>query len=323
MSRAMYADSIGVHTLLMEDPVPDIDSRSHFQDSWAQWADVCVDVVQFSLLGSLCPVGSVNICRDIVIHSSAVDILERLPNSFCGIFQQGQDTNSFVGYFSDSVVRPVLQSLPDVDLVSFDGSTVYRSPSSQSVSSKSFHDTESTEPNVQDTAFRGMIKNIRQEAHNDTDVFSIKLEAVRTQNVILRTELADVRQEVKAQKAELYKELDERLATIRSELDFHAQAQENCNTLSTQLGFLVDYINRGGDDKNGEGGSNLPQPPPDDQNRPSGGSASRGGGSSRRDDRRDSSKKRRSSSGGGGSGTGGESDGPYGPYKKDAKYWLF
>ncbi|KZV51318.1 hypothetical protein F511_07509 [Dorcoceras hygrometricum] len=49
------------------------------------------------------PVGSVVSCRDIVIHSSAVDILERLPNSFCGIFQQGQDTNSFVGYFSDSV----------------------------------------------------------------------------------------------------------------------------------------------------------------------------------------------------------------------------
>ncbi|KZV41441.1 hypothetical protein F511_10054 [Dorcoceras hygrometricum] len=45
----------------------------------------------------------------------------------------------------------------------------------------------------QDQAFRGMIKNIRQEAHNDADVFSMKLEAARTQNVILRTELADVR----------------------------------------------------------------------------------------------------------------------------------
>ncbi|KZV56760.1 hypothetical protein F511_35556 [Dorcoceras hygrometricum] len=386
---------------------------------WAQWADVCVDAVQFSLLGSMRPVGSVNFCRDTVIHSSAIDILERLPNSpnsFCGIFQQGQDTNSFVGYFSDSVVRPVLQSLPDVDLVSSDGSTVYHSPYPQSESSKSFHDTESTEPNVQDTgfdqdqqsdssssseqldfhektstyqfvfvadtpavgtapaptqtslpppiaqmskpvttdvsasfaelrasisrlianqtrdyrrldqAFRGMIKNIRQEAHNDADVFSMKLEASRTQNVILRTELADVRQEVKAQKSELFKEIDDRLATIRSEqLDLRAQAQENYHTLSTQLGFLVDYINRGGDAKKEEGGRSRPQPPPDDQNRPSGGSASRGngsGGSSRRDDRRDSSKKRRSSSGGGGSSTGDESYGPYGPYKKDAEYWL-
>ncbi|KZV56161.1 serine/threonine-protein phosphatase 5 [Dorcoceras hygrometricum] len=92
-----------------------------------------------------------------------------------------------------------------------------------------------------------------------------------------------------------------RLATVRSELlDFRAQAQENHLNLSTQLGFLVDYINRGGDAKKGEGGSSRPQPPPDDQNRPSEGSASRGsgsGGSSRRDDRRDPSKKRRSSSG--------------------------
>ncbi|KZV17487.1 putative serine/threonine-protein kinase NAK [Dorcoceras hygrometricum] len=102
----------------------------------------------------------------------------------------------------------------------------------------------------QDQAFRSMIKNIRQEAHNDADVFSMKLEAARTQNVILRTELADFRQEVKAQKAELFKEIDDRLATIRSEqLDFRAQAQENYNNLSTQLGFLVEYINRGGDAK--------------------------------------------------------------------------
>ncbi|KZV24570.1 hypothetical protein F511_36762 [Dorcoceras hygrometricum] len=135
---------------------------------------------------------------------------------------------------------------------------------------------------------------------------------------LLRKRWAD---EVKAHKAELFKDIDDRLATIRSEqLDFRAQAQENYNNLSTQLGFLVEYIDRGGDAKKGKGGSSRPQPPPDDQNRPSGGSASRGsgsGGSSRRDDRRDSSKKRRSSSGGGSHSTGG---GPYGPYKKDAEY---
>ncbi|KZV27767.1 hypothetical protein F511_32992 [Dorcoceras hygrometricum] len=110
-------------------------------------------------------------------------------------------------------------------------------------------------------------------------------------------------------------------------LDFHAQAQENYNNLTTQLGELVAYINRGGNDKKGEeSSSRRPQPPSDDQNRPSGGSASRGGGSSggssRRGDRRDSSK-RRSSNGGGGSGSGGEIYGPYGPYKKNAEWWLY
>ncbi|KZV43980.1 hypothetical protein F511_11172 [Dorcoceras hygrometricum] len=62
-------------------------------------------------------------------------------------------------------------------------------------------------------------------------------------------------------------------------------------------------------------------PPPDDQSRPSGGSASRvsgsrgsgDGNSKSRADRGGSSKKRTFSSGGGG---------PYGPYKKDAEYWL-
>ncbi|KZV49970.1 splicing factor 3B subunit 1-like [Dorcoceras hygrometricum] len=134
-----------------------------------------------------------------------------------------------------------------------------------------------------------------------------------TQQAAIATGLDNIRKDVDDTKA----------ALSNSILDFHAQAQENYNNLSSQLGELVAYINRGGNDKKGECGSIRPQPPPDDQNRPTGGSDSRGGGgsggSSRIDDRRGSSK-RRSSSGAGGSGTGGE---PYGPYKKDAQYWLF
>ncbi|KZV22823.1 hypothetical protein F511_41511 [Dorcoceras hygrometricum] len=122
------------------------------------------------------------------------------------------------------------------------------------------------------------------------------------------------------------KEMDEQLDTIRSEmLDFRAQSQENHLNLSTQIGFFVDYINRGGDAKKGEGGSSRPQPPPDDQSKPSGGSGSRGSGgdgSSQRRDRGGSSKKRHSSSSGGvhhSSGGGG----PVGPIRRDAEYWIF
>ncbi|KZV38531.1 hypothetical protein F511_39546 [Dorcoceras hygrometricum] len=158
-----------------------------------------------------------------------------------------------------------------------------------------------------DQAFRGLIKSVCQEAQNQADVFSIKLEAARAQNACLLTDLADTRKEVKDQKAEIFKEMDERLATIRNDLlDFREQAQENHLNLSTQLGFLVDYINRGGDAKKGESGSSRPQPPPDDQSRPSGGS---GSSSRRRDDR--SGSKRHSSSG------------VCGPYKRDAEYWIF
>ncbi|KZV17591.1 UDP-glucuronate:xylan alpha-glucuronosyltransferase 2 [Dorcoceras hygrometricum] len=114
----------------------------------------------------------------------------------------------------------------------------------------------------QDQTFRGVLKSVCQDVRNEINVLSVQLnefkKAVRTQGVLLTTDVADVRKEVKEQKAELFKELDERLATIRSDsLDFHAQAQENHLNLSTQLGYLVDYINRGGDAKKGESSSSL------------------------------------------------------------------
>ncbi|KZV35392.1 zinc finger family protein [Dorcoceras hygrometricum] len=99
--------------------------------SWG-WSRICTDVIRYSMFGCLRTVRGINFCRDIVVHSSAVDVLEKIPNNFCSVFQQGIDTNSFVGYFSDLGVQPVLQSVPDIELLSSDGSTVYRSPSSQS-----------------------------------------------------------------------------------------------------------------------------------------------------------------------------------------------
>ncbi|KZV32676.1 hypothetical protein F511_21223 [Dorcoceras hygrometricum] len=377
------------------------------------WFRVCTDIIRYSMFGCLCPVGSVNSCRDIVVKSSVVDILEailsslinigehhslsskrgagsedivvkssvvdileKVPTGFCDVIQQGKDTNSFIRYFSDSVGKPVLQCLPEVELVSSDGSTVSRSPSHQSLSSSSdqlyFHlsspvdeeviattDVRSTptvaqlslppvvsesfddlrayisriiinqskESRMQDQDSRSLIQSVRQENHNETDVLSLALKAVRAQNAILSTDLEDVRKEVKEQKA-IIEDMDERLATVRRELlDFRAQAQENHNTLSTQFGFLVDYINRVGNDKKGkDSSSRRPQPLPDDQDRPSGGSASRGSGgdgsSRRRDDRGRSSKKRHPSSCDGGSGSGRVTYGPYLPPTRDAKWWV-
>ncbi|KZV35826.1 hypothetical protein F511_18300 [Dorcoceras hygrometricum] len=54
-------------------------------------------------------------------------------------------------------------------------------------------------------------------------------------------------------------------------LDFQSQAQSNYIILTDQLGQLVDYINRGGNDKKWEGESSRgPQPPPSVQIRDSG-----------------------------------------------------
>ncbi|KZV46831.1 hypothetical protein F511_33137 [Dorcoceras hygrometricum] len=262
--------------------------------------------------------------------------IEEVPQGFQRVSQSGIDSDSFVGYFTaftDSYVQPVFQCLPDVDLVSSDGSTVYRSPSPQSDSSHSLQDTDSTKPSVQidtdivlqdtviqpDTdqltisAFADPSVQLELTQHPDSptptddssmrfnaddthlkddtpvdqislpvatdvsasfaelrcssrssqaDITSIELKAVRAQNVVLMTDLADTRKEVQELKAAFSNDI----------LDFRAQAQENYNKLTTQLSELVDYINRVGNDKKGESSSRGPQPPPDDKDRGSGAS---------------------------------------------------
>ncbi|KZV30804.1 alpha-N-acetylglucosaminidase [Dorcoceras hygrometricum] len=147
----------------------------------------------------------------------------------------------------------------------------------------------------QDLAFRSWIKSVRQEAQNQADITSIELKAVRAQNAVLMTDLADTRKEVQELKAALSNDI----------LDFRAQAQENYNNLTTQLSKLVDYINRGGNDKKGESSSRGPQPPPDDRDR----SGSGGSDGRNRGGRSESSRKRYLSSGGG-------------PQRMSAEYWF-
>ncbi|KZV45421.1 hypothetical protein F511_42325 [Dorcoceras hygrometricum] len=188
-----------------------------------------------------------------------------------------------------------------------------------------------------DRAYRALLTNIRKDMHDHKTALSLDVvkshQKLSTQVAAAALDNVDVRKEVKEKRA-LLDDMDERLATVISELfDFHAQAQENYNNLSIQLGFLVDYINRGGDAKKGEGGSSRPHPPPDDQARHSGGSASiEGGNSGGRGSESSSGSKRRRGSGGGsrdrqhstgsGSGSGRETYGPYLPPKRSAKYWL-
>ncbi|KZV25261.1 hypothetical protein F511_12497 [Dorcoceras hygrometricum] len=83
---------------------------------------------------------------DIVVISSVVDILEKLPTGFCRVIRQDRATKNFVGFFSDLDVQSELESSPEIDLVSSDGSTIYRSPSPQF---DSFQEADSSGPNVQ------------------------------------------------------------------------------------------------------------------------------------------------------------------------------
>ncbi|KZV28047.1 hypothetical protein F511_06916 [Dorcoceras hygrometricum] len=346
---------------------------------------VCIELLQFSLIGGLRSVTAINRCRDII--GPLVDI-EIIPTGFRGLFQRGLNANSFTTFLGDCVNSLSVQISPIVDITSAPADFVLSSPYQSSSSASSMHFTDEIiqgtetaveqipEPSTAPTAttfiesfaqlrdsisqisikqvrtqrslddlksellfkidnlakasaeardqqtqyFQNSLKNARQEARTQSDVLSVKLnefhKGTRAHRALV-TELEDIRKEVKA--------MDGQLATIQSEmLDFRAQAQENHLNLSTQLGFLVDYINWGGDAKKGEGGSNRPQPPHDDQRRPSGGIGSRGSGgdgSSQRRDRGGSSKKRHSSSSGGvhhRSGGGGL----VGPIRWDAEYWI-
>ncbi|KZV41426.1 hypothetical protein F511_19670 [Dorcoceras hygrometricum] len=92
-----------------------------------QWTKVCEEIIQFSMFGGLRPVRE-DICQDITVYNLGV---ERIPTDFLRMFAQGVACHSFV----DSVVQRdlgdlqevVLTDVEEVDLVSSDVSTVYRS----------------------------------------------------------------------------------------------------------------------------------------------------------------------------------------------------
>ncbi|KZV34515.1 hypothetical protein F511_21752 [Dorcoceras hygrometricum] len=94
-----------------------------------RWTKVCEEVVAFNLSGGLRPVRK-DACYAITVHNLGV---ERIPANFLRLFAQGLACNNFV----DSVVQKdlgdteevVLTGVEEVDLVSSDVSTVYRSPS--------------------------------------------------------------------------------------------------------------------------------------------------------------------------------------------------
>ncbi|KZV41828.1 hypothetical protein F511_37425 [Dorcoceras hygrometricum] len=144
-------------------------------------------------------------------------------------------------------------------------------------------------------ALRNLIHSARQDGRTLSDVQTIRLKEFRkgflAHGASVTADLMDVRKEVQKLNARVdivAKVLDDvrkdveatKEAISHQILDFCAQAQENHNILTDQLGQLVDYINRGGNDKKGEDSIRGPQPPQDDQDRPGGSSDNRGSGGS-------------------------------------------
>ncbi|KZV20442.1 myosin-11-like [Dorcoceras hygrometricum] len=66
-----------------------------------KWAEICVDIVQFSLFGHLLPVGTYNLCTYIVAVGTVID-LEADQTGFFGVFQRGLDANMISSSSSSS-----------------------------------------------------------------------------------------------------------------------------------------------------------------------------------------------------------------------------
>ncbi|KZV32006.1 hypothetical protein F511_35510 [Dorcoceras hygrometricum] len=171
----------------------------------------------------------------------------------------------------------------------------------------------------QDRGYRALLTNIHKDMRDHKTAMYLDVvksqQRISTQVAAAAFDNVDVRKEVKEINAKVT-ELDGQVATIRSELlDFRAQARENYNNLSSQLGELIAYINRG-NDKKGEDSSGSR---PDDQSRDVG---TRGSGSESRRRGDKSGSKRKRSNGGGESPVRGIFYGPYLPLKRDAEYWI-
>ncbi|KZV33571.1 hypothetical protein F511_10557 [Dorcoceras hygrometricum] len=255
------------------EPVQDINSRPSVSRAISiVWAEICMEAVQFYLLGSLRPVGSVNFCRDLVVRGSVVEVLETLPIHFRRIIRH--------------------------DLVSSEGSIVYRSPSPIFQETGSFdspghlnRDDIPLEENVNvQTTFptatadlspllddlKTSLSQRMDNAHSDilSRLHTIERGLQNTlghQNDYFRNLIQCARQEGQNQDDLQILRLNELkktvmaqgVAAIRSEqLEFQAKMAADLLSLSTQIGDLIDYI-RGGDARMGEGSSSrrtLPTP---------------------------------------------------------------
>ncbi|KZV52039.1 putative glycosyltransferase [Dorcoceras hygrometricum] len=116
---------------------------------------------------------------------------------------------------------------------------------------------------------------LRKDSNDQRSLLSLDLKSshkqLGTQIATTALGVVDVRRVVREHYQELNAKitsLDEQVAATRNDLlDFRAQAQQTLNIITDQLNELVAYINRGGNDKNGEVSSSRSQPPPDDRNR--------------------------------------------------------
>ncbi|KZV18831.1 hypothetical protein F511_09654 [Dorcoceras hygrometricum] len=242
-----------------------------------RWADVCIEAIELFVSGTLLPVGSLNFCRALTVVQPVSEFGFRRStvtswgwSQLCTAFLR----YSLFGGFSTVDIHNFVSAI-DLDRSVFREATnfysvVQRAPilllsDSSTQENPLVHMDIDQRPNSPSTSANSFMRF-------DEDVTAATQFSIPAISTDLTEAFDQLRASVEQIHFEQIRHLDGKVATVRSELlDFRAKVEENHLNLSTQLGFLVDYINRGGDTKKGEGGSSSrPQPPLDDQSKPVG-----------------------------------------------------
>ncbi|KZV53732.1 hypothetical protein F511_28509 [Dorcoceras hygrometricum] len=220
--------------------VQDLDSRRPYSTNFQRiWVEICTNVVQFSLFGHLQPVGSVNTCRDIISIDTDLDT-ESIPTGIFDAFQHDQSAEGFVDFFVQQIqivqlllvqVLPVQVRLLQVRLPVI--------PFRASIDHIQLEKVQT----------RDSIDELKAELTQKITKLELAFaQSIARQDMVFRAQINEVRQEVQIQKAALSQEMT----------DFRLETQECLSNLRAQLSEIITYINRGREDKKGEGSSSGP-----------------------------------------------------------------
>ncbi|KZV44963.1 autophagy-related protein 11-like [Dorcoceras hygrometricum] len=181
----------------------------------------------------------------------------------------GHDTTAATSHSPPTIsadVQNVLAQLrASVDLIQFEllehKDDVKKIRETLSLHINNLERTLSERFDAHDRTYRVLFNNVRHDMRDHKNLLSLDLKSYQLKVDILSSRLDDVKKDVEATKESISHQI----------LEFQSQAQANHIVLTNQLGQLVDYINRGGTSKKGEGESSRgPQPPHTVQIRDSG-----------------------------------------------------
>ncbi|KZV23536.1 protein ASPARTIC PROTEASE IN GUARD cell 1-like [Dorcoceras hygrometricum] len=186
-------------------PVQGMDSQRPLVKTWG-WFKVCTDIIHYSMFGCLRPVGSSNICTDLVPVGPVFGDSSIPRRSVDNVSYRIQIVDSVLPDFSVHIS-------PVVDITLAPTDSVLPSPhqSSSSASSMHFTDdilqgTETAVEQILEPSTAATATDINEQfAQLRTSISEISIKQLRTQNL---------RKEVKDLKADLSKEFDDKVAVI-------------------------------------------------------------------------------------------------------------